>query len=66
MLALPFLESLVPRALRAQAGVAPKRLIVFKTFSTQLIKEWYPAFTGNGYALKNSRYSDSRATAPRC
>ena len=59
-LALPFLESLVPRALRAQAAAAPKRLIVMKSFSTQLIKEWYPAFTGNGYALKNSRYTDSR------
>jgi hypothetical protein len=59
-LALPFLESLVPRALRAQATSAPKRLIVMKSFSTQLVKEWYPAFTGNGYALKNSRYTDSK------
>lgn len=60
VLALPFLPSLLPRALRAQAAVPPKRLIVLKSFSTQLIKEWYPAFTGNGYALKNSRYTDSR------
>jgi hypothetical protein len=60
VLALPFLESLVPRALRAQAVTPPKRLIVMKSFSTQLIKEWYPAFTGNGYALKNSRYGDSK------
>ncbi len=60
VLALPFLESLLPRELRAQATVAPRRLIVMKSFSTQLIKEWYPAFTGNGYVLKNSRYSDSK------
>lgn len=60
LVALPFLESLLPRELRAQAVTPPKRLIVMKSFSTQLIKEWYPAFTGNGYALKNDRYSDSR------
>jgi hypothetical protein len=45
VLALPFLPSLLPRALRAQA-IAPKRLIVMKSFSTQLIREWYPAFSG--------------------
>jgi hypothetical protein len=60
-LALPLLESLLPRGLRAQASVAPKRLIVMKSFSTQLIRKWYPSFTGNGYALKDSKYSDSKA-----
>jgi len=60
LLALPFLQSLLPKAAGAQAMTAPKRLIVFKSFSTQLIKQWYPAFTGNGYQLKNSKYSDSR------
>src|SRR6186713_2080892 len=60
LLALPFLQSLMPKAAEAQAATAPKRLIVFKSFSTQLIKQWYPAFTGNGYALKNSKYKDSR------
>ncbi|HEX7671875.1 MAG TPA: hypothetical protein VF395_19910, partial [Polyangiaceae bacterium] len=60
VLALPFLESLLPREAAAQAVTAPKRLIVLKSFSTQLIKEWYPAFTGNGYALKNSKYTDSK------
>ncbi len=39
----------------------PRRFIVLKSFSTQLVKEWYPAFTGNGYALKNSKYSGSKA-----
>jgi Protein of unknown function (DUF1552) len=61
MLALPFLQSLLPKAAEAQAMAAPKRFIVFKTFSTQLIKQWYPTFTGNGYALKDSKYKDSKA-----
>jgi hypothetical protein len=60
VMALPLLESLLPREAAAQAATAPKRLIVLKSFSTQLIKEWYPAFQGNGYALKNSKYTDSR------
>jgi len=59
-LALPFLESLMPRHAAGQAATAPQRFIVFKTFSTQLIKEWYPAFTGNGYQLKDDKYSDNR------
>ncbi|HEV8548881.1 MAG TPA: hypothetical protein VGQ57_07635, partial [Polyangiaceae bacterium] len=59
-LALPFLESLAPPLARGQTATAPKRFIVLKTFSTQLVKEWYPAFAGNGYELKDSKYSDSR------
>jgi hypothetical protein len=55
LLALPFLESLSPREAAAQA-VQPKRLIVVKSFSTQLVQEWYPRFTGNGYTLKDSKY----------
>lgn len=58
-LALPFLESLQPKAALAQTG-GPKRFIVVKSFSTQIIKQWYPAFTGNGYVLKNDRYTDSK------
>jgi Protein of unknown function (DUF1552) len=61
LLALPFLQSLLPKAAGAQAMTAPKRFIVFKSFSTQLIKQWYPTFTGNGYALKNSKYTGSKA-----
>jgi hypothetical protein len=57
-LALPFLESLAPRRAAAQAApTPPKRLIVMKSFSTQLIKEWYPSFSGNGYQLKDSKYA---------
>jgi Protein of unknown function (DUF1552) len=59
-LALPFLESLAPRTARAQA-TGPKRFIVVKSFSTQLVKEWYPRFEGNGYALKDARYDGSKA-----
>jgi hypothetical protein len=61
VLAMPFLESLWPAAARGQTLAPPKRFIVLKTFSTQLIKEWYPAFSGSGYELHDSKYSDSRA-----
>jgi hypothetical protein len=61
VLAMPFLESLWPAPARGQALTPPKRFVVLKTFSTQLVKEWYPAFTGNGYQLHDSKYSDSRA-----
>ena len=59
VLALPFLESLVPRRAAGQTMTPPKRFIALKTFSTQLVKEWYPRFTGNGYQLKDSKYSGS-------
>jgi hypothetical protein len=54
-LALPFLESLMPRHAAAQV-VPAKRLIVLKSFSTQLIQEWYPRFSGNGYGLKDAKF----------
>jgi hypothetical protein len=60
-LAMPFLESLLPRTAAAQAMTPPKRFIVLKSFSTQLVQEWYPRFTGNGYQLKDSKYSGSKA-----
>lgn len=55
-LALPFLESLRPRRAGAQAVPAPKRFITIKSFSTQVIKSWYPTLSGNGYMLKDARY----------
>lgn len=61
LLSLPFLESLAPREAFGQAIPPPKRFIVLKSFSTQLVKEWYPSLSGNGYALKNSKYSGSKA-----
>jgi hypothetical protein len=57
----PFLESLLPREAAGQAVALPKRFIVLKSFSTQLVKEWYPAFSGNGYQLHDAKYSDSKA-----
>ena len=45
----PSCESLVPRRAAGQTATPPKRFIVLKTFSTQLVQEWYPRFTGNGY-----------------
>jgi len=61
VLALPFLESLTPREAAGQSITPPRRFIALKSFSTQLVKEWYPKFTGNGYALKDSKYSGSKA-----
>lgn len=61
VLAIPVLESALPREAMAQMAAPPKRFVVMKSFSTQLVKEWYPAFQGNGYALKNSKYSGSKA-----
>jgi hypothetical protein len=60
VLALPTLSSLLGRTASA-AGTTGKAFIAIKSFSTQLVKEWYPAFTGNGYMLKNARYTGSKA-----
>src|SRR5690606_18304003 len=60
-LSLPFLESLSPTPARGQAADAPRRLIVLKTFSTQLVKEWYPSLEGNGYELRDAHYGGSKA-----
>jgi hypothetical protein len=59
VLALPFLESLASREALAQA--APRRLVVMKSFSTQLISEWYPTMSGNGYQLHDDVYSGTKA-----
>ena len=65
---MPFLESLAPRLATGQTATPPKRFIVLKSFSTQLIKEWYPRFTGNGYALQGHQVHRlaARPTARRC
>jgi hypothetical protein len=59
-LALPFLDSLATREARAEIG-RTKRLIVLKTYSTQIIKDWYPTLASGGYQLKNAKYSGSKA-----
>src|SRR4029077_11158828 len=51
----------VPRQAAGQAITPPRRFIVLKSFSTQLIQEWYPRFTGNGYVLKDSKYTGNKA-----
>jgi len=56
VLAMPFLESLAPRNAAGQTVTPPKRFIVLKSFSTQLVQAWYPTFTGNGYVLRDSKY----------
>ncbi len=61
LIALPALESLLPRSATAQSASDPKRFICMKSFSTQLIKSWYPRFSGNGYQLKDDVYSGSKA-----
>ena len=50
--------SRIPRsaACPGQTATPPRRFIVLKSFSTQLVQEWYPRFTGNGYVLKDSKY----------
>ena len=61
LLTLPFLESLAPRTAAGQTATLPKRFIVLKSFSTQLVKAWYPSFDGNGYQLHDAKYSGSKA-----
>lgn len=61
LLALPVLPSLLPRFASAQATPDPKRFICVKSFSTQLIKKWYPSLEGGGYQLHDATYSDNRA-----
>jgi len=60
-LALPLLESIVPRSAAAQDVPDPKRFICVKSFSTQLVKAFYPRMTGGGYQLKDDVYSGSKA-----
>jgi hypothetical protein len=59
VLAMPFLESLAPRPATGQTVTPPKRFIALKSFSTQLVQEWYPRFTANGYQLKDTKYAGS-------
>jgi hypothetical protein len=51
LLAIPFLESLLPRGAHAAYGRA-KRFIAIKSYSTQNITDWYPTLNGNGYSAR--------------
>ena len=60
-LAIPFLESLLPKVARGAAAAPIKRLIVMKTYSTQIIFDRYPSLKGNGYILKDDKYTGNKA-----
>lgn len=61
LVALPALDSLRPTTARAQTTTDPKRFVCFKSFSTQLIKSWYPSMAGNGYQLRDAVYGGNKA-----
>lgn len=61
LVALPALNSLLPRSATAAGSVDPKRFICMKSFSTQLIKSWYPTMNGNGYQLRDAVHGGSKA-----
>ncbi len=61
MIALPALNSLLPKKAGAQDSTDPKRFICFKSFSTQIIKSWYPTMSGNGYQLHDDVYGGNKA-----
>jgi hypothetical protein len=58
-LALPLLSSLAPRS--AQAAGPIKRFIAMKTYNHPVVSHWYPTFQGNGYMLKNAKYTGDKA-----
>ena len=51
-LALPWLPSLAPREVRAQAGARAPRFIAIKSYSTQNIRDFYPSRPVSGYTLR--------------
>jgi hypothetical protein len=51
LLGIPFLVSVVPKQARAQQQVK-KRFIALKSYSTQVIRDWYPARPTPGYQLR--------------
>jgi hypothetical protein len=52
LVALPFLESALPREARAAATPRPKRFFAVKSYSTQNIRDWYPSRALSGYTLR--------------
>jgi hypothetical protein len=53
LLALPWLPSLLPREVRAQASTNPLRFVTIKSYSTQNIRDFYPSRALSGYTLRN-------------
>lgn len=60
LLALPFLPSLLARGVRAQSASGPKRFIAVKSYSTQIIRSWYPSYSGNGYTARAYDANDGK------
>ena len=61
VLALPFLESLLPRPMRAQAAQGPEAPDRDEVVQHAARARVVPGVHGNGYALKDSKYTDSKA-----
>lgn len=51
MLALPLMESLIPRAVRAQGMTAPKRFLAYYVPNGMHMRSWTPAAQGPGFEL---------------
>lgn len=51
LLAIPFLDSLLPKSAHAAPNCA-KRFIAIKSYSTQNITDWYPTLNGGGYTTR--------------
>jgi hypothetical protein len=52
LVAVPFMESVFSREVKAQAPARPKRLFAIKSYSTQNIRDWYPSSALSGYTLR--------------
>src|SRR5687768_9608657 len=60
-LGLPFLPSLMPRAPHAGGVDAPRRFVGILSMSGQFVTDWYPAWTPDGYQLRDDALDADRA-----
>lgn len=61
LLAAPFLPSLLPRGVKAQSLGSARRFVAIKSYSTQLIRHFYPSYSGNGYTARAYDQGDGKA-----
>ncbi|MDH5673028.1 MAG: DUF1552 domain-containing protein [Myxococcales bacterium] len=61
LLAAPFLPSLLPRGVKAQSLGNARRFVAIKSYSTQLIANFYPSYSGNGYSTRPYDSGDGKA-----
>jgi hypothetical protein len=61
LLGLPFLPSLLPRTLHAQAAPVTKRFVAILSSSGQFVTDWFPAWTPPGYQLRDQAFGGPRA-----